>query len=158
MEKKGKVILVIVILSIIILITGVCLYYYLESNRARPETWPIVSGSLEVEKVNNTTHSIVLKINIEHTLNVDKNKLTIYSPENQSRVLLCVWNNHSDINPSNFTWEYLDINDDGLINSGDKIVIYLEKQDFDDPPIGVSMKITGCITNITIGGIQYESG
>jgi len=158
MEKKGKVILVILII-LLSAILSVYLYCHIKYNEmAPPEKWPIVRGSLEVEKIDNTTNSIVLKINIERTVNVDKDKIPICYPENQSLVQLYVRSNHSDINPSNYTWEYLDINEDGLINSGDKLVIYLEKQDFDDPPIDVSMQITGCITDITIRGVQYEDG
>ena len=131
-KRKNLILSITIVVAIVIIIAGVIFYNY---YRIIPDKWDSIEGSLDFIEANESTQSIIFGINLT--------QIPAQMPLDSDRevILISVSANNTLLSSSNFSWDYLDLNNDNQINTGDEIIIYIDINYY-IKPIGVGMLVS----------------
>ena len=131
-KKKLLIISVTIIVATAILFAGIIIY---NSNYCIPYKPDSIEGSLELAEVNESACSLTFVINITESPD--------WMPLDSDRdvILISVSANKTILSSLNYSWNYLDLNNDNQINTGDEIIIHIDNKYYIQP-IGVGMLVS----------------
>jgi hypothetical protein len=110
--------LIILICAVIITLASIYFIIRLTKNGYIIEKQPEIYGCLNFSEGDLQNHVISFSINISY-----RNAQQAYIEKTET--MITIIHNNSFLNDSSYNWEYVDINNDGLINSGDNVVVRL---------------------------------
>jgi|GEM_PF-4280200 len=125
-------------IMVIFVVAFLLLSYLFYTYISAPDegVWPSLRGYLELMEVDNKTHSFLLLVNdtVSDLLQNRSNRSLQTPVSSADLVFVEIVENETHevthlIESSNkYTWEYIDSNNDGLINTGDRIRLYVDAE------------------------------
>ena len=139
-KRKLLIVSVTILIAIVIIIAGLIMFI----DWPIDERWDSIDGTLRPIENNSSTNSIVFLMNVTDDYSdkytVDSNALEVY-----------IFYNTTHLTSENYSWDYIDENLNGFLDTGDILIVYLDSHYFGEN-ITVSIRPMG----VTIGWIWGE--